>query len=90
MGNVQEGDTTVEVNIDLLAELLLTLEGGHHLGDGTGVLGDEGSVLGVLAELVKLLEEVERLIEITIVTLLILCRDQQQAPALVQYFRCAR
>lgn len=71
--NAQEGDTAVEVHVDLLAELLLALKSSHHLGLRARVLGNERSVLGVLAELAKLLVEVERLIEVTIVTLVVLC-----------------
>jgi len=69
---LKEGDTAIEVDIDLLAELLLTLDGSHHLGLRHGIVVLPLGVLGVVEELAELLVEVETDIEVEISTLIVL------------------
>jgi hypothetical protein len=73
---LEERDTTIKVDIDLLAKLLLSLDGSHHGGLRDGVLGSgPGRVLGILQEAAELLVEVETNVEVQIVTLLILVQQ---------------
>jgi hypothetical protein len=69
---LQEGDTTIEVHVDLISELLLSLNGGHHGGHGASVGGGEILVLGVLALLAELLIEIETNVEVEIISLVVL------------------
>lgn len=67
---LKERDTTIEVDIDLVAELLLTRNGGHLNRVRAGVVSPL-LVLGVLEELTKGLEKVKSHVEVKIVTLLV-------------------
>jgi len=69
---LKERDTTIEVNIDLLTKLLLTLDGSHHLRLRGREVVLPVSVLGIIKELAKLLIEVKTDIKVKILTLLIL------------------
>jgi len=69
---LKEGHTAIKVDIDLLTELLLALDGSHHLRLRHGEVVLPVSVLGVVEELAELLVEVETDIEVEIGTLLVL------------------
>jgi len=69
---LDEGDTAIEVDIDLLTELCLALDGSHHLGLAHGEVVDPALVLGVVEELAELLVEVETDIELKVAALLVL------------------
>jgi len=69
---LDEGDTAIEVDIDLLTELCLALDGSHHLGLAHGEVVDPALVLGVVEELAELLVEVETDIELKVTALLVL------------------
>jgi len=71
---LKEGDTTIEVNIDLLTKLGLTLDGSHHLRLRHGEIVLPVSILGVVKEFTKLLIEVKTDIKIEISTFLILIK----------------
>jgi len=69
---LDEGDTAIKVDIDLLTKLGLALDGSHHLGLRHGIVLDPVGVLGVVEELAELLVEVETDIELKITALLVL------------------